>query len=608
MRPIIKPALPVPIAIAILVSKAASVFTEGGVHQTSLEDIVEMLTPTKVNVVVVSFDEHWRDIDNSLMRHLPWPTTTWIFKKGELLRYVFENGAGDRLTVAIIPSLSVHWRDIVDEVKVIFEHTFVRWIVTGNNLTLSHTMTPAWVLPSCTVGTSQRSHINLGVANVDTLVYDYRPQEELRVLIRSTKKTSLKGKAMKIGCVRYKQSVVRYSCSLYSYLFDMLSIGNVSLEYKLTSAWLETMEDLYCESIDMAVLLMPSNEDLLAMATYDEIHMVPETFYALESKTQATSLYYNTFQSAFTVAVTAASLMICAGLLVFISCSHIRERVQSETLFLLALVFARSSPFPKATRWPRAQNVVYLFWAVAMLPLSQYFQSELTAQVTLGRPASSLDTLEELEVALDNGAVTPCVTNESASLTNLRDFNHSTTLGKKLRQLLLKYPDRLLKESPYSCFDCATKADHVCYSPRIPTSMLKRLSDDIIAFDENFIALPSTLPIRKAFPLKEAFRALLQRVREGGLLSSHQCRGEMICKRFSSTQITSETQAPLFELHGFFAFYAGLTSCTVGAFIAEIVFARFSKHPSFRSRRWCWQSVGNTHSPPKWRKALLPQP
>ncbi|KAL1441627.1 hypothetical protein MTO96_008586 [Rhipicephalus appendiculatus] len=253
------------------------------------------------------------------------------------------------------------------------------------------------------------------------------------------------GKVMKIGCLQPGKTPDLDLCSLHSYLFDMLETKNVSLVYQSTSNFSMTLDDLYCENTDMAVLRMPLDEHVLAVATYGEVQMVSETFYALASETQAPSLYHTTLQSVFTIAVTAASLAICAGLLVLIGDSHLHERVQSETLFLLAHLLARSTPFPCKARWPRVQNVVYLFWALAMLPLSQYIQGELTSLVTVGRPANSLDTLKELEAALDAGAMAPCVRMESVSFNNLMYSYHSTTLGKKLQESLSEHPPPVVK-------------------------------------------------------------------------------------------------------------------------------------------------------------------
>ncbi|KAL1476485.1 hypothetical protein MTO96_036459 [Rhipicephalus appendiculatus] len=191
---------------------------------------------------------------------------------------------------------------------------------------------------------------------------------------------------MKIGCLRSKQFPDGDMCTLYSYLFDIFRAKNVSLEYRNHSHWSTLFDDLYCANIDMVALVMPIKNILLASSTYSDVILLPETFYAQENEMEAPSLYDTTLRSASAFAVTAASLIICVGLLLLIGGPHVYRRAQTETLFLLALFLARSTPFPNATRWPRVQYIVYLFWALAMLPLSQYFQGELTSLVTVGRP------------------------------------------------------------------------------------------------------------------------------------------------------------------------------------------------------------------------------
>ncbi|KAL1432013.1 hypothetical protein MTO96_013683 [Rhipicephalus appendiculatus] len=74
-----------------------------------------------------------------------------------------------------------------------------------------------------------------------------------------------------------------------------------------------------------------------------------------------------------------------------------------------------------------------------MLPLSQYFLGELASLVTGGRPDNNLNTIEELDTAIDTGAAAPCVPKESASLDGIVNMDHLTTLGKKLRASLLKH-------------------------------------------------------------------------------------------------------------------------------------------------------------------------
>ncbi|KAH7975194.1 hypothetical protein HPB49_024878 [Dermacentor silvarum] len=578
------------VVILGLLKKGASALPEGA-HK-SLQDFVGTPTPAKVNVAVVSFEKYWKDVDNSLTRRLPWPRTTWIFQKGGLRSYILENNAADRSTVAIVPNLRVDWREIVDAVRRKLKNGFVRWIVTHDNLTFSSSEEPVSVLPSCVVGISPRKHVSRDVpgSNPDgrPLLYDHPLHEERGIFKRTTKKMSLSGKTMKIGCLRSEQFEDYDNCLFFSYLFDMLEAKNVSLVYQFHSSWSRTLDDLYCENSDLAALILPLNEGMLAASTYSEIMHISETFYALESKIQALSPFKTSVPSLLTAAVTAASLTICAGLLIIVGRAPAQERAQSETLFLLAILLGTSTPLPNPNGRARTQKVVFFFWALAMVPLSQYFRCVLTSQVTIGRPASSLDTLEELEAALDAGAVAPCVSTESATLDSLMNSHHPTTLGRKLRASLVKYGDQLVTADLRACLVCATRSDRVCYIHRVP-SFAKSVSAHIAAFDENFLTRLASMPLRKSFPLRDAYRAFLQRVREGDLLSSPLCKQEVVCKRSSRTENVSGREMPLFELRGFFASYVLLLSGTVGVLVVELLFAHFCKRVFSLRRRRPWR-------------------
>ncbi|KAL3214652.1 hypothetical protein MRX96_051447 [Rhipicephalus microplus] len=177
------------------------------------------------------------------------------------------------------------------------------------------------------------------------------------------------------------------------------------------------------------------------------------------------------------------------------------------------------------------------------------------------RPASNLDKLEELEDALNGNAVAPCVPTESALLRRLTNIQQPTRLGEKLHAALVTRWDKLVKDNVSSCINCTTKAGGVCYLPRLPPYLPVLVY--VTAIDENFVTVSVSMHIRKTFPLKDAFRAFLQRVREADLLSSSQCKSKEICTRFSSAEIASSTEKPLFELCGFLVFYAALHFATV---------------------------------------------
>ncbi|KAL1443828.1 hypothetical protein MTO96_045812 [Rhipicephalus appendiculatus] len=243
---------------------------------------------------------------------------------------------------------------------------------------------------------------------------------------------------MKIGCVGSKQFEEYDLCWSYSYLLGMLQAKNVSLIYRVTSNWSTALLDLHCENTDMTALLYPFNERVLAAVTYSEIQMVSETFYALAGNTQAPSLMETTQRPASTFAAAAASLTICAGLLVIIGGPPLRNRAQSATLFLLAVLLATSTPFPEPRRWPRVQNALCLIWALAMVPLSQYFRCELTSLVTVGLPARDLDTLDELEAAVGRGSHGPVRSERVGPLRGPHELGPADDAGEKTARVPLE--------------------------------------------------------------------------------------------------------------------------------------------------------------------------
>ncbi|KAL1417237.1 hypothetical protein MTO96_027056 [Rhipicephalus appendiculatus] len=571
------------IFIVVLTGKGGGLYRER--VQASLQDFVEKATPGGANVAVVTFENYWQEADNSLTRRLPWPRTTWIFKKGGFYSYILRNSAPDKSTVALLSSLPVDWRKTSEAVRIALQQAFVRWIVARDNLTLFRGGEPALVLSTCLAGTSPRRHVSLGgphsASDGSSLLYDYRPHEEVADVKCSTRKTSLSGKVMKIACLRSSQFPHHDICAAYSHLFGILEAKNISLVYQIHAHWSTMLYDLYCEDTDMAVLIKPLHEHSLPASTYGEVIFAHETFYASESKIQAPSLFDTMLQSPFTIAATVASLAISVGLLVLIGRHPLHERLQTETLFLFAIFLASSTSFPRVARWPRVQNVVYLFWALAMLPLSQYIQGQLTSVVTVGRAANSLDTLDELEAALDAGVAAPCVPREMESWHGIIRGNHPTKLGEKLRASFLKYEDKLVTADLRSCVECATKNGSVCYAHRMPHFVMKKYWDTLIAFDENLMTQSCSMPLRKSFPLTYAYRAFLRRVREAGLLASPYCQHNMPCTRRSRGRRPPQTEKPVLELHGFFVFYVVILAGTVGVFVGELLFARFSTSARF---------------------------
>ncbi|KAL1445771.1 hypothetical protein MTO96_044835 [Rhipicephalus appendiculatus] len=88
--------------------------------------------------------------------------------------------------------------------------------------------------------------------------------------------------------------------------------------------------------------------------------------------------------------------------------------------FLLSAVLATSSEEPKISgRTGIAGKALLGLWLATLRPLSVYFRTQLTAIVTLRRPAYRIDTVQKLENALDRRRVAPCVVKDALSYWEL---------------------------------------------------------------------------------------------------------------------------------------------------------------------------------------------
>ncbi|KAL3198205.1 hypothetical protein MRX96_044501 [Rhipicephalus microplus] len=123
-------------------------------------------------------------------------------------------------------------------------------------------------------------------------------------------------------------------------------------------------------------------------------------------------------------------------------------------------------------------------------PNATYLRSELTSIVTLRRPAESIDTLEELEDALDRGEMAPCATVDSATHQQLIIDAQFITQAPLLRKLRAAYqghgPEKLKTFRFPDCLACALRHDRVCYAMLEEPCDLRERFPDVREFRQNF--------------------------------------------------------------------------------------------------------------------------
>ncbi|KAH9372628.1 hypothetical protein HPB48_018473 [Haemaphysalis longicornis] len=197
-------------------------------------------------------------------------------------------------------------------------------------------------------------------------------------------------------------------------------------------------------------------------------------------------------------------------------------------MFKLASLFAIPAHLPdefagsSGGRYKRSQEVMIVVWLLGLLPLSAYFRGELTSSLAVIIPPDPIDTVRELEEALDQGKLHPCISNQSRRNLFLNDSSESSNevLLGKLRAAFeqLSKTVQLNFADFTDCLEsCATKPGFACFLYALGDCYLKSNSWPYIeSQDELGLALIST-PVRKDFPLAKQYNKITRRIFETAL-------------------------------------------------------------------------------------------
>ncbi|KAL1478531.1 hypothetical protein MTO96_016216 [Rhipicephalus appendiculatus] len=152
------------------------------------------------------------------------------------------------------------------------------------------------------------------------------------------------------------------------------------------------------------------------------------------------------------------------------------------------------------------------------------FRAELTSIVTLKRPAERIDTLDELEDALDGGGMAPCVYENEATHEQLMADESDAVHGSLMRKLRSAFKifgsEELITGSFSDCLACALRHDRVCYTLFEYPCGLREEVPEVREFREHFKIILSGLRVRKSRPLYEFLRRFFLAVEEGDFLHS----------------------------------------------------------------------------------------
>ncbi|KAH9360788.1 hypothetical protein HPB48_018243 [Haemaphysalis longicornis] len=392
----------------------------------------------------------------------------------------------------------------------------------------------------------------------------------------SPRKVLFSGEEVRLGCV--KTDYTDWCSGSYNAEFRrVLSQKNVSLTVATYAFYDALFWDLYLGKLDLGLATVGFNENNLAYLSFARLNYRYETFYSSDNETRVVTLLQAVGRSPCVI-VALACLTCCAVTAAatrkLTSKTDFLLEVLGEELFLLAPLLGTSSSETRGETGTNVRILVYAVWILGMLPFSVYFRSELTSQITLSRPANYLDTLEELEDALDAGKVLLCAVEVSNAHDNLRETSEGA--GILLQKLRVAYNRQ--KKNPVGtntisdCLRCAAELNGVCYTNLFPSCVMKDYRLDVGQFKEPFTVNLAGFPMCKNSELVEPFRRFMHTIEQGSLIKN----ADLSCKReVPSTKST-------IELFAFFADFFGLLCVAFAVFLVEILFGSFPSRQNTR--------------------------
>ncbi|KAL1480285.1 hypothetical protein MTO96_051160, partial [Rhipicephalus appendiculatus] len=310
------------------------------------------------------------------------------------------------------------------------------------------------------------------------------------------------------------------------HLIRLLAHKNLSLPYRRFYDYSSAFSALFEGNIDLVVMKTNLEREFISLMSYADVDVAYNTFYARANDTRVISVFDVFSYSTVGVTLTATCMVVCATVLASLSgiqpLRNLALNFVHEAMFLLAALLATSLPEVEHQSHARIRRLLYFFWFLSILSLSVYIRSEITASVTVTGPADHLDTLEELESALDRRAVEPCVvegTSTKAILERPTKNRSSSLLGKLNAAYRRASGESPVVLTPVECIFRAGRPDRVCYLPLQPRCVVEHVARGIRPFQEPFAMVLDGFPVRHGYSLLPALRNFLFAVREGSLLS-----------------------------------------------------------------------------------------
>ncbi|KAH9379735.1 hypothetical protein HPB48_023133 [Haemaphysalis longicornis] len=536
--------------------------------------------------------------DTFVMRNLKHKTTVWSLQgAASLYKFLLGNIAHNRRTITVIPKLSKKERGCLTFVKHATRPLFLVDVVILNNAdNILFAQQASGIFRGRRLVCIERFRDSGQKAQRQSPVASY---ETVRLSARclslnhdcpNKKKQRISGSEVLFGCL-HRSGETSSMCENIQFrlIFEGLQARNATLRLSIYASEALLLRDLYRGGID--IILPTTVINKLTLANYRFPGIVEyrhDTFYARKGK-HLTSLTKVLVQSGKIALFTLLSLVASWITLSLSHCMHARMTLNIAAIldfggFLIASLLSTSAPIPRGqANASRSHSFLLTAWMIAIFPLSFYFRGELTSRLSIRIPPNPIDSLEELDAALDNGQLTPCFVAGSAFYVYFQrdDRRSDASLYVKIRAASKKHSNEpaCLVSSPSECIRSrALKDTHACFMHSVNDCGPHKLGPYVVKSREPLqLALVSTAA-RKDFAMREAYGNLLSTIFEGALnpqgFNNHwNCRRDISSLDILPDQGETEQFVTLLQLSVFFTCFVGLHLLSIAVFCGELAFS-----------------------------------
>ncbi|KAH9372412.1 hypothetical protein HPB48_009636 [Haemaphysalis longicornis] len=346
------------------------------------------------------------------------------------------------------------------------------------------------------------------------------------------------GREVTFAClpiISLNRNYARNTCdnARYNITFNVLRMLNATLKFDCYADYHVAEKALFRGDVDIMIISRVIDVSAFKFYFFPEILGYGyETFYSW--KGQETVSYVTFFQNCWPAFLSLVAAMVAAVVALNFNQYLQRRRytrfsVQADwVMFLIGSFLATPAKLPcefdgnSRGHYKRSQRVTIIVWLLGVVPICVYFRGELTSSLAVVIPSDPIDTVDELEAALDRGEFHPCITEEYDIDFFLETNSGSSTvdLREKLRAAfeLKSGTANLRLRNVVDCLNsCATRPGFACFLFSLGECHMRSSSWPYVESRETLGHNLISTPVRKDFPIGKQYNKVTRRIFETGL-------------------------------------------------------------------------------------------